>query len=118
MAGLINRVFKGIGANFLGQIINIASRILLVPLFLLAWGADIYGEWLLLSSMVAYLALTDMGGAVYIGNRMTQAFAHQDNESFRKILHTGLLLFLVIPLVVFVIFIALIFFFNGKINSQ
>jgi O-antigen/teichoic acid export membrane protein len=109
---MLKRLFKGIGANFLGQIINIASRILLVPLFLLAWGADIYGEWLLLSSMVAYLALTDMGGAVYIGNRMTQAFAHRDTQLFRKILHTGLLLFIVIPLVVFSIFIAVIFFFN------
>ena len=58
---MIKRLFRGIGANFLGQIINIASRIVLVPLFLLAWGADIYGEWLLLSSMVAYLSLTEMG---------------------------------------------------------
>lgn len=112
MAGLFNRICKGIGANFLGQIINIAARILLVPLFLLAWGADVYGEWLLLSSMVAYLGLTDMGGAVYIGNRMTQAFAHRDAELLRKILHTGLLLFLLLPLVVLVIFITLIFFFN------
>jgi O-antigen/teichoic acid export membrane protein len=109
---MFKRLCKGIGANFLGQIINLASRILLVPLFLLAWGADIYGEWLLLSSMVAYLALTDMGGAVYIGNRMTQAFARRDQELFRKILHTGLALFLAIPLVVLIIFITVIFFFN------
>jgi O-antigen/teichoic acid export membrane protein len=96
----------------LGQMINIASRILLVPLFLLAWGPGIYGEWLLLSSMVAYLAITDMGGAVYIGNRMTQAYAHRDQELFRKILHTGLALFLAIPLVVLIIFLTVIFFFN------
>jgi O-antigen/teichoic acid export membrane protein len=109
---MIKRLLKGIGANFLGQLINIASRFLLVPLFLLAWGANIYGEWLLLSSMVTYLTLTDMGGALYIGNRMTQAFAHRDDELFRKILHTGLALFLAIPLVVFIVFITLIFFFN------
>jgi O-antigen/teichoic acid export membrane protein len=109
---MFRRLIQGIGANFLGQIINLASRFLLVPLFLLAWGANIYGEWLLLSSMVAYLTLTDMGGATYIGNRMTQAFAHRDHELFRKILHTGLALFLAIPLVVFIVFITLIFFFN------
>lgn len=109
---MLKRLIKGIGAKFLGQIINIASRILLVPLFLLAWGANIYGEWLLLSSMVAYLGLTDMGGATYIGNRMTQAFAHRDTELFRKILHTGLALFLAIPLAVFIIFISVIYFFN------
>jgi O-antigen/teichoic acid export membrane protein len=109
---MFKRLLQGIGANFLGQFINLASRFLLVPLFLLAWGANIYGEWLLLSSMVAYLTLTDMGGAIYIGNRMTQAFANQDPELFRKILHTGLALFLAIPLVVFIVFITLIFFFN------
>jgi O-antigen/teichoic acid export membrane protein len=109
---MFKRLLKGIGANFLGQFINLASRFLLVPLFLLAWGANIYGEWLLLSSMVAYLTLTDMGGATYIGNRMTQAFAHRDPELFRRILHTGLALFLAIPLVVFIVFITLISFFN------
>jgi O-antigen/teichoic acid export membrane protein len=109
---MLKRLYQGVGANFLGQIINLASKILLVPLFLLAWGADIYGEWLLLSSLVAYLTLTDMGGAVYIGNRMTQAYAHRDQELFRKILHTGLALFLAIPLVVLVVFLTVIFFFN------
>ena len=109
---MIKRLFKGIGANFLGQMINIVSRIVLVPLFLLAWGTDIYGEWLLLSSMVAYLSLTEMGAQTYIVNRMTQAYAQRDNDQFCKILHTGLALFLIIPLAVFVIFVALIVLFN------
>jgi O-antigen/teichoic acid export membrane protein len=109
---MIKRLFKGIGANFLGQLINIASRIVLVPLFLLAWGTDIYGEWLLLSSMVAYLSLTEMGAQTYIVNRMTQAYAQRDNDQFCKILHTGLALFLIIPLAVFIIFVGLIVFFN------
>jgi O-antigen/teichoic acid export membrane protein len=109
---MIKRLFKGIGANFLGQLVNIASRIVLVPLFLLAWGTDIYGEWLLLSSMVAYLSLTEMGAQLYIVNRMTQAYAQQDNDQFCKILHTGLALFLLIPIAVFVIFVAVISCFN------
>ncbi|OGR25438.1 MAG: hypothetical protein A2139_07425 [Desulfobacca sp. RBG_16_60_12] len=96
----------------MGQIINVASRIVLVPLFLVAWGADIYGEWLLLSSLVAYLSLTEMGAQLYIVNRMTQAYAHRDNDQFCKILHTGLALFLIIPIAVFIIFVAVIVFFN------
>jgi O-antigen/teichoic acid export membrane protein len=109
---MLKRLWQGIGANFIGQIINLASRILLVPLFLLAWGTDIYGEWLLLSSMVAYLALTDMGGGLYILNRMTQAYAHRDIDLFRKILHTGMALFLVVPILVFIIFLAIIWIFS------
>jgi O-antigen/teichoic acid export membrane protein len=109
---MIKRLFRGVGANFLGQLINMASRIVLVPLFLLAWGADIYGEWLLLSSMVTYLSLTDMGAQLYIVNRLTQAHAQRDKDQFRKILHTGLALFLIIPLAVFIIFVAVIGFIN------
>jgi O-antigen/teichoic acid export membrane protein len=109
---MLKRLFKGISANFLGQLINIASRIVLVPLFLLAWGPDIYGEWLLLSSMVAYLSLTEMGAQLYIVNRMTQTYAVRDNDLFCKILHTGLALFLIIPLAVFLIFVVVIGLFN------
>jgi O-antigen/teichoic acid export membrane protein len=109
---MIKRLIQGIGANFLGQFINLATRILLVPLFLLAWGVNLYGEWLLLSSMVAYLSLTEMGAQSYIVNRMTQAYAHRDIPLLRQILHTGLALFLIVPLVVFFIFIAGIFYVN------
>ncbi|MEJ2670840.1 MAG: hypothetical protein P8168_01315 [Deltaproteobacteria bacterium] len=53
-----------------------------------------------------------MGGQIYIANRMTQAYAHRDIALFRKILHTGLALFLIIPVIVFVIFLAVIWLFN------
>jgi O-antigen/teichoic acid export membrane protein len=101
---LQNRLLKGLGANLLGQIINLASRVLLVPLFLLAWGAEVYGEWLVLSSLAAYLALTDLGGQNYIVNRLTQAYARQDLPLFKKVLHSGLALYLVLPGLVFALF--------------
>jgi O-antigen/teichoic acid export membrane protein len=108
---MIKRLFYGIGANFLGQLINMASRILLVPLFLVAWGADLYGEWLLLSSMVAYLSLTNLGGQLYIVNSLNQAYARQDLPLFRRILHTGFALFLILPALAFILFLAAIFLF-------
>lgn len=106
--GIYNRLFKGLSANVIGQALNLAQRVLLVPLFLKAWGADVYGEWLLLSSFVAYLSLTDMGGQLYIINRLTQAYAQRNILLFRKVLHTGLALFLIMPSVVFLLFVAVI----------
>jgi O-antigen/teichoic acid export membrane protein len=105
------RLIQGIGANFLSQIINLASRVLLVPLFLTAWGVKVYGEWLLLTSMVAYLSLTDLGGQLYLVNRLTQAHALGDLPQFRKTLHTGLALFLILPLAVFLGFLGLMLVF-------
>ena len=109
------RIVKGFGANALGQAINVASKIVLVPLFLRAWGVDIYGEWLLLSSFVAYLSLVDLGGQVYIVNRLTQAYACQDISQFRKILHSGLALFLTLPAAALVIFVVVISFYPPEI---
>lgn len=102
------RIAKGLGANFLSQVINLTSRILLVPLFLKAWGVDVYGEWILLSSIAAYLSLTDFGGNLYILNRLTQAYAQNDIPLFRKVLHTGMALFLILPCIAFLAFITLV----------
>ena len=101
-----HRFLKGLGANSVGQIINLATRVVLPPLFLKAWGADVYGEWLVLSSFVAYLSLTDMGGQTYIVNRLAQAYAQQDFSLFRRVLHTGLAIFLFLPTAVFFLFTA------------
>lgn len=98
-SSLRERWVKGLGAGLLGQAINAASRIVLIPLFLRAWGAEGYGDWLILSSFVAYLSLVELGGQVYIVNLLTHAAARDEVERFREILHTGLALFLIVPFI-------------------
>ena len=101
---MFDRIVKGIGANLIGQIVNFANRILLVPLFLHTWGVEKYGEWLALTSVAAYLSLTDFGAQLYIVNRLTQLYAQQNWDEYRKVLHTGLALFMVVPAVFMVLF--------------
>ncbi len=102
------RLIKGVGANLVGQSINIVSRLTLPPLFLHAWGVDIYGEWLLLSSFVSCLSLSDMGGQLYVVNRLTQAYTNKDMDLFRTLLRTGLAVFLVVPSIFFLGFVLFI----------
>jgi len=103
-----SRFIKGISAFFVGQIFYFLLRILLPPLFLRAWGVNIYGEWLVLTSLVTYLSLVDLGSQLYIVNRLTQAHAQNDIGLFRSLLHTGMTLFFILPLVVFLIFSTII----------
>jgi O-antigen/teichoic acid export membrane protein len=110
--GMFKRVLKGLGATLLGRVLTFISKILLVPLFIRMWGVDIYGEWLLLSSIVAYLSLTDLGGQLYIINRLTQAYSKNDIELFRKVLHSGLALFIILPLITLIIFSSVIYSVN------
>jgi O-antigen/teichoic acid export membrane protein len=98
------RVAKGVGANAVGQLLNIASKFVLVPIFLAFWGGELYGEWLVLSAAGGYLSLSELGAQLYVVNRLTQAFARKDYAEFRVVLHTGMAVFLLAPAVFLVVF--------------
>ncbi|MFC1490477.1 hypothetical protein ACFL6K_04635, partial [Candidatus Latescibacterota bacterium] len=78
LKGVKERLFKGIAANIVNKGIVVLTRIILPPLFLKTWGVIGYGEWLLLSSVVAYLSFADLGGQTYIINRMIDAYSRND----------------------------------------
>lgn len=48
-------------ANLLSKAVRVADQLLLVPFFLLYWGAEYYGEWLTLSAIPSVLAFADFG---------------------------------------------------------
>ncbi|MBU0455296.1 MAG: hypothetical protein ABIH77_03840 [Pseudomonadota bacterium] len=98
------RFSKGLSFYVLGQFIYFVMSVVLPPLFLSAWGVDLYGEWLVLTSVVAYLSLSDMGGQLFIVNRLNQLYSTQDISHFKEVLHTGMFIFLILPLVVFLLF--------------
>jgi O-antigen/teichoic acid export membrane protein len=91
---LIKRLGLGVGSSALSQAINAFQTVVLLPLFLRAWGSDVYGHWLALTSFTSYLALLDFGGQTYIGNLLAMSAAKQDWNDFRRILSQGLSLFL------------------------
>jgi O-antigen/teichoic acid export membrane protein len=72
------RILSALAANVFGQAVSIGSQILLTPLFFLYWGAEKYGEWLLLSSIPAYLVMADLGIGSAAGNEMTMLAGRQD----------------------------------------
>lgn len=67
------------GAHFLGNMVTIADRILLVPLMLVLWGADLFGIWIIIRSVPAWLSISEMGFASAAGNLMTSAVAENDS---------------------------------------
>ena len=107
MTSLRGRIVRGVGAGLLGQGINVLGRLLLIPLFLNAWGVELYGEWLILSSAVAFLAMSDFGGQVYFVNRLTSDWARGDREAFQRCLSTAMGLFLAIPTAFAMLLVAL-----------
>ena len=64
------RIVAALAANGFGQVVTIGTQVLLTPLYFRHWGADLYGDWLMLSAIPAYLALADLGVSSAAGNEM------------------------------------------------
>jgi O-antigen/teichoic acid export membrane protein len=93
---MIRRIRKALTAVLFGQGVTILSNFLLVPLFLHVWTSAAYGEWLILSSSVAYLYSLDMGMQTYLVNKLTQTFQAKNFNAYREIQHTGLALYIAV----------------------
>lgn len=78
---LRSRIVKSFGAVAFGQGVSMVTQVIGVPLFLKAWGIDLYGEWLLLSSIPAYFAMSDMGFASVAGTEMAMCVARDDRNA-------------------------------------
>src|SRR3990172_4082748 len=87
------RLWRGFGSAALGQFIEVANVILLVPLFCRAWGAAKYGWWISLTALISYLSLLDFGGQNYIGNLLADSYIRKDEAQFRRWLSEGVSLF-------------------------
>lgn len=89
MKSLRQRLISGLGANSASQVINTGFQVLSVPMFIQAWGMSLYGEWLLLSTVPAYLALSDMGFASVTGNKMTMSEGAGDRAAALRVFQSG-----------------------------
>lgn len=76
----IGRIFRGIGANSFSNLATIAIQLISVPVFINYWGVQLYAEWLLLSTIPAYLAMSDIGFTSVAGNQMTMRVSAGDHE--------------------------------------
>lgn len=74
------KLLRNLGAGAYGQLITVAIQLLSVPLFLHYWGVELYGEWIILSAIPAYLSMSDIGFASVAANDMTMRVAKDDKQ--------------------------------------
>jgi O-antigen/teichoic acid export membrane protein len=56
-----SRLARGFGAKSISYALQIFVRLIEVPLFLSFWGAELYGEWLIVAAIPIYFAMADGG---------------------------------------------------------
>lgn len=67
---LNRRVLRVAGAMLISNGLTILLQLLMVPALIWAWGASLYGEWLILYTIPGYLSLTDFGIIATANNRI------------------------------------------------
>lgn len=58
---VLKRIVSGIGANSFGQVVNLLIQLVSVPVLIASWGFGAYSEWVVLSAIPTYLALSELG---------------------------------------------------------
>jgi O-antigen/teichoic acid export membrane protein len=86
------RVVRGIGANGFGQMVTVAIQVMSLPVFLHVWGKDLYGEWLVLSSLPIYISMSDVGLTTVAANEMTMSVARSDRATALEIFQSAWLM--------------------------
>ncbi len=109
----IKRMIRGTASSALNQAILGVQAFILVPFFLHAWGNSYYGKWLVLTSVVSYMALLDFGSQNYVANLLAMDRARGDKVNFTKNLSEGVSLFLFLGVISFFILVLLLFIISN-----
>ena len=97
------RLLRGTGAQTFSQAVHFFIRLAEVPLLLAFWGTQLYGEWLMLAAIPAYLAIGDGGFTTAACRDMTMKSGAGDREGAHAVFQSIWLLLLAVSLVVFLL---------------
>ncbi len=89
-AAMARRALRGTGANLVRLAIHFGQQVLLVPLYLTAWGYGGFGDWLVLTSVSTYLSFADAGVQTYFVNGMTAEWNLGHRRAFHVLFHSAL----------------------------
>ena len=73
--GATGRIVRGLAANIGGMGVTVVVQLISVPVLLGAWGVPTYGQWLVLSAVTSYIAMSDLSFSSVAGNSMVMLVA-------------------------------------------
>ena len=79
------RLLLGFITNWIGKISTTIIQLIQVPVFLHFWSVPLYGEWMIINSIPAYLSFSNAGFGSVAGNEMTMLVAREDREGALRV---------------------------------
>jgi O-antigen/teichoic acid export membrane protein len=83
------------------RVIQAMNTVLLVPILIVAWGVDGYGQWIALTALASYLTYSNFGLVTTSANEMVMASGANDTERARTTfqMSMNLTLYIILPLI-------------------
>lgn len=101
-------IVKNFAANTFGMGVNFLNQIAMVPLFISFWGVGKYADWILITALSSFFAMSDLGLNRASNNEFVIKYLQKDYDTCAK-LQTNAFLFV---LSVFGIFVLIFSFFS------
>ncbi len=79
------RLMLGFLTNWVGKLSSTIVQFIQIPVFLHFWSVPLYGEWMIVNSIPAYLSFSNAGFGSVAGNEMTMMVARDDREGALRV---------------------------------
>ncbi|MFQ3579534.1 MAG: polysaccharide biosynthesis C-terminal domain-containing protein [Bacteroidales bacterium] len=107
---LSDKVVKNVLATIVWQTVSIVVGFLLTPLLINKLGLEKYGLWALMSGIIAYINLLDLGAGSGISRFVAESMAKNDWRKASKIISAGIIIY-----INFSIILLLFYFFRKEV---
>ncbi len=110
------RVLVNAAANWLGYAVAIAVAFFMSPILVHSLGDSRYGIWVLVDSVLAYLALADLGVGAAVLRYVARFEGLRDRVNLNRLFSTSLAIFLAAGIVALSTTLALAFLFSNPLG--
>jgi O-antigen/teichoic acid export membrane protein len=96
MSNAKSRILSGVVAHIYAQAVTVLTQLASLPIFLSRWDLELYGQWLMIVAMPAYLAISDVGLLTSAANLMAMHQARHETREVNRIFNSSLAAILVL----------------------
>jgi len=112
LMNLSGKDFKDIITGIFVKISTLLSQLILVPLFINTLGVELYGEWLIITTIPNYLLVSDLGLTVTVTNIMCQQISLDKKSEANELFKSTNSLIILISIVIFVAYFIASYFLD------
>lgn len=108
----MHRMMRGILGQMSGRAMIALYQLAIIPLMIATWGISLYGEWLILTGLATYLAVSGQGLTTASAMKLIRCINGGDVDAAQRIIHVSLAALLLADLVFTTVLISLLQFTN------